>query len=72
VVVNDDGGHLRRREIGVVELADESAVSVGAQCLPEKPLSGAGGEEDHSVTEVDDGHSAALIEPPSMAYSRRD
>ncbi len=72
VVVNDEGGHLRRREIWVVELADELQVSVGAQCLPEEPLPGAGREEDHSVTEVDEGHSSTLIEPPSTAYSRRD
>jgi hypothetical protein len=72
MIVNDDGGHLGRREIRVVELADELTVGVGTQCLPEEPLPGAGREEDHSVTEVDDGHSAAVIEPPSMAYGRWD
>jgi len=42
VVVDDDGGHLRGRQIGIVDFADELAMPFSRKCVGEELLTAAG------------------------------
>jgi len=71
MVVDDDGCHLRGRQIGIVELADELAMLLSCQRVGEELLTAAGGQEDHSVAQVDHGDPTTVVQTPSMPHGRR-
>ena len=63
---------LSPSEIGIVHAGHERHVVLGRQSCVKQPGSPAGGQEDDGVTEIDDGHTSALIEAPPVADSGRD
>jgi len=71
VVVDDDGCHLRGRQIGIVELADELEMLVSCQCVGEELLTSARGQEDHRVAQIDHGDATTVVQPPPMPHGRR-
>lgn len=64
MVVDDDAGHLRSREIGVPKSTDEPSMSLRCKRLSQELLPRVDRKENHRVTEVDDEYSTALIEAP--------
>jgi hypothetical protein len=72
VVVDDDGSHLRRREIGVVEPNNKALVVFSTEGLSDEPLAPSWRKKNHRVSQVDHGDPAAVVEPPSMAHGGRD
>jgi hypothetical protein len=72
MVVNDDGNHLCRGEIGVAEALDESSMVFSAKGLGQEALLPTWWKKDHRVAQVNDGHSTSVIEAPSMADCRWD
>gem|GEM_PF-5478858 len=71
VVVDDDGCHLRSRQIRIVDIADELAMPFSRQCVGEELLTAAGRQENHGFAQVHHRHSTTLVQPPPMAHGRR-
>ena len=71
VVVDDDGCHLRGRQIGIVDFADELAMLFGRQSVGKELLTAARREEDHGIAQVDNRDSSTMIQPPPMAHGSR-
>jgi hypothetical protein len=71
VIVEDDEGQLSRRQIGILEGADEASVILTRKGARQEPLPGSRREEHHCVPEVDDGYPPALIKPPAMPHCGR-
>ncbi len=72
MVVDDDGGHLRRCQVRVVDTLDPLKMILGGQGSSENLLAAARRQEDHSVTQIHHSHPSPVIEPPPMAYCRRN
>jgi len=68
VVVDDDGRHLGRGQIRVVDSFNESTMVLGTESLGEELLAPPWRKKNHGVPQVDDRHSTAAIEPPAMAH----
>jgi hypothetical protein len=68
VVVDDDGWHLCRGQIRVVDSFNESTMVLGAESMSEELLASPRRKKNHGVPQVDDRHSTPAIEPPAMAH----
>lgn len=72
MVVDDDGGQLRRGEIGVVEPTNKTQMVLGAEGSSEELLASSRREKNYRVAQVDHGDPTAVVEPPAMAHGRWD
>jgi len=72
VIVDDEGGHLRRGQIGIVQGADKVVVLLSGERRGQEPLSLPGREQDHGIAKIEDRHASALIETPSVPDRSRD
>ena len=72
MVIDDNGSHLGRREIGVVKPENEASVVFGTKGFSDEPLTSSGRKQNDRVTQVDHGDPTAVVESPSMAHRRWD
>jgi hypothetical protein len=72
VVVNDDGWHLGRRQIWIIELANESSVVFVTESSCDELLTPPGWKKDDCVPQVNYGHPTAVVESPAVPDCRRD
>jgi hypothetical protein len=71
VVVDDDGGHLRGSHIGIVGIADQSAMVLSGKSVGQEFLPAAWWQEDQGIAQVDHRHPSTVVQPPTMAHGRR-
>jgi len=72
MIIDDEGGHLCRGQIRIVECAHEAAVVVGGERRGQKSLPIPGREQDHGIAKVEDRHASTLTETPSVPDRSRD
>jgi hypothetical protein len=68
VVVDDDGWHLGRGQIRIVDSFNESKMVLGAESMSKDLLAPSRRKKNHGVPQVEDRHSTPAIEPPAMAH----
>ena len=61
VVVDDERSHLRRGEVGILQISYELEMCFGSESPREDRLTLAGRKQDNSVAQVNDGHAAPVI-----------
>ncbi len=72
MVINNDGCHLCRREIGISQPSNKSEMVVSAKGAVQQPLAPARRQKDDGLSQIDDSHAPTVVKPPTVSHCCRN